>query len=225
MRYIELSYPIGPYTTVLDPNIQPPRVISRSRMAEGGRNNSSYIEMFAHTGTHLDMPWHFNPNGKQILDFPVDSFIFSPVAWLEIPKQPWESILKADLVPHEEQIARVEALLIYTGFSAIRSTNPDVFIRGIPGFDLEAAQYLSGFDSLRCIGLDMISVENLERNRPLNYPVHHALLDRKAPIFLLEDANLSVVAGQTISRLFALPLRIAGLEASPVTAVAEVLID
>jgi hypothetical protein len=41
-------------------------------------------------------------------------------------------------------------------------------------------------------------------------------------MFLLEDANLAAIGKWKISRLYMFPIRMEGLEASPVTAVAEV---
>ena len=77
--YIELSYPFDPTAAVVDEGIQPPQVVARSRMADGKRNNTSYIKMFAHSGTHIDVPWHFNPQGKKINDFPIDAFAFEKI--------------------------------------------------------------------------------------------------------------------------------------------------
>ncbi|MEA4909724.1 MAG: hypothetical protein GYA17_07455 [Chloroflexi bacterium] len=220
--FIELSYPIGPHSTVLDPGLKPPTVIPRSRFEDGKRNNTSYLELFAHTGTHLDMPWHFNPRGNKILDFEIGDFVFQSVVLVDIPKGPWEPVTETELRAFEDKIAHCDALLIRTGNNELRRTNPDVYIRGIPGLSVEAAQYLASFDQLRLIGMDFMSVENIEKARPLNYPVHHALLDRPRPMLLLEDANLTPAGQHTIQRLYLFPLRVEDLEASPVTAVAEV---
>ncbi len=221
--FVELSYPIGPATTVLDPGIRPPQVVPRSRFADGKRNNTSYIEMFAHTGTHIDMPWHFNPQGKKVMDFPIEAFIFTQVIVLQIPKEPWQPVTVEELLPHQQALATADAVLIRTGNSQVRQTDPEAYLRGIPGLSLPAAQYLAGLRQLRCIGVDFLSIENLEQARPANYPVHHALLDRPEAIFLLEDANFEPLSSTPpIERLYLFPLRIEELEASPVTAVAEI---
>ena len=194
-------------------------------MAEGKRNNTSYIELYAHTGTHIDTPWHFNDAGKKILDFSIEDFIFHRVALLDIPKQPWETIEKSDLTLFEDVIRSSEAVLIRTGFGVYRVKDPELYFRANPGFSTEAAHYLTSFSGLRCVGIDMNSVENLERKRPLNYPVHHAFLDRLEPMILIEDIDYSCLEDHPvpvkIQRLFAFPLRMEELEGSPVTLVAE----
>jgi kynurenine formamidase len=206
----------------MDPGLRSPTVVERSRISEGKSSNTSYIELFAHTGTHIDMPWHFNQNGRKILDFGIEEFVFQNVALIDIPKGANNPVLWKDLTPFLDQLSNVDSLLIRTGFGLERKKNPDSYIHDTPGLALETGKKLSEFSNLRCIGVDFISIENIGRARGTGYPVHHALLDRDEPIILLEDANLSVLGNGDIVRLYLFPLRIADLEASPVTAVVEI---
>jgi len=116
-------------------------------------------------------------------------------------------------------------MLVNTGFgTTYRATDPETYMTATPGFSVEAAQFLATHKGLRCIGVDFTSVENLQKNRPLGYPVHHAFLDRAEPMILLEDAKLDALpASSPIHRIYLFPLRVEDLEASPVTAVAEIL--
>lgn len=220
--YVELSYPIGEKLTALDAGLKPPQVVPRSRVAEGRSSNTSYIELFAHTGTHIDAPWHFNEDGRRILDFEIGEFVFSNVLLVDVPKGDFDPVTREDLAPYEGQIAGADALLIRTSFSAKRDGEREAYIHHTPGLAVEAARFLAGFPNLRCIGVDFISIENVDAARKTGFPVHHILLDRSEPMILLEDANLVVVEDRQITRLFLFPLRIEALEASPVTAVAEV---
>lgn len=206
----------------MDAGFNPPRINVRSRIAQGKSSNTSYIELFAHTGTHIDMPWHFNDKGWKILDFDIGDFVFQNVILVDIPKGAYEPVLWEELAPFETQLHEADALLIRTGFGEQRVKNPDLYIQATPGLSLEAAIKLSGFDNLSCIGVDFISIENVDQARKIGYPIHHALLDRPQPLILLEDANLSVLEMSKINRIYLFPLRIDGLEASPVTAVAEI---
>jgi len=222
--FIEFSYPLDLANAIHDEAIQAPRVIERSRMSEGKPHNTSYFEMYAHTGTHIDSPWHFNNRGKKIHEFRIEEFVFTNVVLLQIKKDAWEEIQQEELASHAESIAQCDALLLHTGFgSAYRNSQPDVYQKGIPGMTMDAAKYLASYRNIRCIGVDFGSVENLQKNRPLGYPVHHALLDREESMILLEDANLAVLPQEAIHRIYLFPLRIHEIEASPVTAVAEYL--
>lgn len=220
--FVEISYPISPEETVLDPGLKGPRVIERSRITDGNSSNTSYIELFAHTGTHIDTPWHFNEYGKKILDFSVGEFVFHNVALIDIPKEANNPIKWEELTPFSDHFEIADALLIRSGFGIRRKENPESYMRDTPGISVEAAEKLSEFTNLKCIGVDFISIENVGKARQVGYPVHHALLDRPESIILLEDANLSALRDKNISRLYLFPLRIEGLEASPVTAVVEI---
>jgi arylformamidase len=221
--YLEFSFPIDPQKPVADKKIQPAQVVPRTRMDKGDKSNTSYLSMYAHTGTHIDSPWHFNNQGWRINDFEINQFVFDQVLVLRIPKEPWQPVERRDLEPQMEKIRQTNALLINTGFAGIyRGSDAELYLTATPGLALDAAQMLATLPNLKCIGVDSTSIENLQNNRPLGYPVHHALLDRAEAIILLEDANLDVLENQSIRRIFLFPLRVADLEASPITAVAEI---
>ena len=221
--FIELAHHLDTQTAKTDAGVNPPRVIARKRIADGASNNTSYIETFVHTSTHVDAPWHFNDRGRKINDFAIEEFVFEKVLFLDIPKGAWQTIERADLEAHAAALADCDALIIRTGIGALRATDWDTYSEAHPGLTVEAAQYLAGFKNLGCLGVDFVAIENLKNNRPLNYPVHHALLDRDAPMLIIEDAKLDELrTDRPIRRLYLFPLRIEGIEASPVTPVVEI---
>jgi arylformamidase len=220
---VELSYPIGFESTVLPMNLEAPIVYPRSRVANGDAHNTSYFKLFAHTGTHIDSPWHFNDMGATINDLPISFYCFENVEVISIPKEPWQPVKRNEVEKFDSEIERADALLILTGFGEKRADDPEEYLRAFPGLSMEAAEYLRSFKNLRCIGVDWMSIENLEKNKPLGYPVHHILLEREPPMILLEDVKLQALDPHSrVRRLYLFPLRIEGLEASPVTAVAEI---
>lgn len=221
--FIELAYHLDTSTGNADPGINPPRVIPRKRMADGAANNTSYFETFVHTSTHVDAPWHFNDRGWKIIDFPISDFVFEHVLLLDIPREPWQEVTLEDLQPHRNDLAACDALIIRTGHGGLRAADFTEYTVSTPGLSVEAAHYLAGFNNLRCIGVDWASIENLKKHRPLNYPVHHALLDRDLPMLIIEDAKLDELpTDRPIRRMYLFPLRIKDLEASPVTPVVEI---
>ena len=222
--YIELSYPIElDRSAELLPSVDGPKVIARSRIKDGKSSNTSYIHIYAHHGTHVDSPWHFNDEkGFDIMDFGISDFIFKSVQFIQINKVKYAPISLDELQVYSEKLTKCDALLINTGFSKFRDENPSYYFKETPGFTEEAAEYISQFKNIKCIGFDFISVENIIRNREKGYPIHHILLSREIPIILIEDMKLDDVIGKGIKRLFVIPIRIRGIEASPVTAFAEV---
>ena len=46
-----------------------------SSLARGDVANVSLIEMGVHTGTHIDAPFHFEPDGKTVDQLPIETLI------------------------------------------------------------------------------------------------------------------------------------------------------
>jgi kynurenine formamidase len=223
VKYIEFSYPIDPSDYVVGSGIKPPAVAARSRISDGKHSNTSYIEYFAHTGTHIDAPWHFIDDGFKIEDFSICDFVFCKPFLIEIKANTWEPIPLHKFLPFEKEISSCDCLLIHSGFSDKRSTDKQVYIEATPGLTVESAEYLSGFQNIRCVGVDFISIENVKKGRETGFPVHHALLGNRTPRILLEDADISKLYEKEINKIFLFPVRVIGIEASPVTAVAEIV--
>ncbi|MBW2059331.1 MAG: cyclase family protein [Deltaproteobacteria bacterium] len=235
---IEFSYSLDPKEIVMPGDIAPPEVRPRSRMVQGpapgeeGRgvrwgsyNNTSIVEFFVHTGTHIDVPFHVSPEALKLEDFEISDFVFDKPLLLEIPKGDMERISVEDLKPSEARLAESDLLLVYTGFSEVRKTDPKRYVAGQPSFSVDAAHYLVDNFNLRGVGVDLIGIENIPEAKGLSpqFPVHKTfLLKKKRRFLLVEDANLAPLVGRTISRAYVIPLRLFGLEAMPVTAFADV---
>jgi len=238
--FVEISHSMNPDDIVMPGNIEKPVVVKRSRMVErpseirerdkdcrwGSYNNTSIVKIFAHTGTHIDVPYHVDPKGFKLHDFDLRDFILEHPVFLEIEKGPLEKITVKDLEPYEPQIVNCDALLVYTGFSSVRNTDPEGFVARQPSFSVEAAEYLVDSFNIRAYGIDTIGIENIPEGKgatPIQFPVHKTFLLRKeTKSFVIEDMNLKPLIGRRIKRVFVIPLRVFGLEAMPVTAFAEV---
>ena len=236
--FIELSYSLDPKDIVMPGAIDPPKVIKRSRMIaqpEGNEeenvrwssyNNTSIAEFFAHTGTHIDVPFHVSPDGYQLHEYELTDFIFEHPLLLEISKGPKEKITIEDLKPYEDELAKADAILIYTGYSKVRPLSQEKFVNEQPSFTLDAANYIVDNFNIQAYGIDTIGIENIPEGKassPVQFPVHKAFLLKKGEkSFVIEDLNLVPVLGKKLNRLFVIPLRLYGIEAMPVTVFAEV---
>jgi arylformamidase len=236
--FVEVSYSLVPDEIVMPGSIAKPEVIKRSRMVLqpegsnedevrwGSYNNTSFATIFAHTGTHIDVPFHIDPEGFKLHEFSLSDFIFERPVLMEIPKGELEKITVEELQVQEEELAEADVLLIYTGHSKIRNQDPERFVANQPSFTLEAANYLVDNFNIRAFGIDTIGIENIPEGKagsPVQFPIHRTfLLKRKQKNFVIEDLNLALLLGKKIRRFFAIPLRFYGIEAMPVTAFAEV---
>jgi arylformamidase len=235
--FVELSYSLEPQDIVMPGAIDKPKVIKRSRMIAkpqdsqesdvrwSSYNNTSIANFFAHTGTHIDVPFHVDPDAFKLHEFSLADFIFDHPVLLEIHKGAKEKISVAEIEAYKDELVDADLLLVYTGFSEMRNQDPERYVTDQPAFSVEAANYIVDNFNIRGYGVDLIGIENIPEGKvasPSPFPVHKTfLLKKKQKAFLIEDLNLKPVLGKNIRRVFTIPLRIYGMEAMPVTAFAE----
>jgi arylformamidase len=236
--FIDMSHSLDPDAIVMPGPIDKPKVVKRSRMVPkpegsteegvrwGSYNNTSIVDFFAHTGTHIDAPFHVDPDGYKVHEFGLTDFIFEHPLVLDIPKGDGEKINVADLQPHASALAKADALLVHTGFSKIRNQDPARFNAKQPGYSVEAANYLVDNFDIRGYGIDTLGIENIGEGKvasPTPFPVHKILLlKKKRKAVLIEDLNVAPALGKKLRRFYAIPLRLHGIEGMPVSAFAEV---
>jgi arylformamidase len=219
--YIRISYTIRTDAPTSSDDVKPMVIHPLQRIAAGDLSNLSRIEITNHSGTHIDAPNHFNATGRRLVNFPIEDFIFTRPVVIDVPKTDNELITPSDLSRYEERLAACDLLLIRTGFSQYRSTDPERYRWNTPGVSPEAAQYLMDrLQNLRALGLDFISLE-WTKDLPHNYRAHQILLgDNEHPMMIIEDMNLDF--GDLIPRrVYAFPLFFDELDSSPCTVVGE----
>lgn len=188
----------------LYPGDRPPKLIWIRTPNERWSISQTEIEMGMHNGTHIDTPLHFIPGGKTLDDVPLDRFI-GPCRLIEVDNKKG-AITVDDIAPHGPKEG--EILLFKTANSS--ASEDASFSADYVTFDRSAAQYLAEC-GVKTVGLDYLSVDNAK-----NFGNHDILLG--AGICLIESLYFrDVPPGRYF--LSALPLKVAGAEASPVRAV------
>jgi len=233
--FVQFSYLLEPEQIVMPGPIAPPEVVPRSRMIEkpagapdsvrwASYNNTSFVHMFIHSGTHMDVNFHVDPAGPKLGAFSVADFIAEHPVLLEIPKEDMEEIAVDELRAHESLLRGADFLFVYTGYSAYRKTDPERYLTKQPSFSVEAATYLVGHSGLKGVCVDLMGIENIGRAKTLDpqFPVHKAFLKAGRKFYLVEDANLAPLVGKELIRSFAIPLLVPEAEGMMVTAFAEV---
>lgn len=165
--------------------------------------NMHLLEMGTHTGSHVDAPLHFLKGSRSIDQIPLDRFM-AEVEVLEVRSK--------EIQP--EHLRRLSGETEGVLFKTINSDFMSLgfFWRDYAHLTLEAAEKAIE-QGLKIIGIDYISIE---RFGTPDFSVHKRLLE--AGIVLLEGLNLKdVPPGRYI--LFAFPLRLKGMDGSPVRAV------
>ncbi|REJ35842.1 MAG: methylglyoxal synthase [Bacillota bacterium] len=201
-------------------------------MGPGSPVNVSKISLSPHVGTHADAPLHYEAGGQGIDGVPVDVYVGQALvldveALLDrgVPRPPitpkiLETALRQAQAPGRPApgapggedsppaaFPMPQRVLVRTGYRPQRPFNRD-FAHFVPG----AVDWLAA-RGVRLLGTDAPSVDDFDSK---TLPAHAAC--SRHGILIIENLDLAAVAPGTY-RLVALPLRIAGADASPVRAV------
>jgi kynurenine formamidase len=138
-----------------------------------------------HSGTHLDVPAHFTPNGRTVDQIPLEELIM-PAVVIDISARaandPDTAVGVSDLRDFEAAVGRIPegaAVLIHSGWDRRIGDQASFHNFGAdgrmhtPGWSAEATEWLLSNRDVRCLGVDAIS---LDPGNSLEFPVHRMWL-------------------------------------------------
>jgi arylformamidase len=197
---LDVSVPVSPALPVWpgDPEVAFDRTAD---VSAGDPYNLTVLHMGAHTGTHIDAPMHFLPEGAGVEAAPLDALV-GPARVIDLPDRP--SISASDL--SSCGIRPGERLLLKTDNSRT-AWHREPFRRDYVHLTADAAAYLASCRA-KLIGIDYLSIADIDD--PV--PVHAALLG--AGVWILEGLDLSS-AGAGRQQMVCLPLALVGSEGAP----------
>lgn len=224
--FVKLSYPICEEAPIYYANPVKTKFIPSLRIANGDPCNTTELHLFTHNGTHMDAPWHFNPEGKHVDELDVEEWVFNKPKIIDVSNRPNPDIDRSDIEPFFSKNDDSDLLLVFSGLSRMRESNTRDYTSNFPGFTISAAKFIIEETKLRGIALDFLSVDSTENMNAGNFPVHHIIFGRsgvsKRSVIIIEDANIAPILGRKVKRVFAVPLPLKGLDGSPVNMFAEV---
>jgi len=171
--------------------------------AQGDGVNLSAITMTPHLGSHADAPFHVDGRGEGIGELSIEPFLGT----CRVHKVPPVPLIEPRHVEGID-LGNPRRLLFRTESVADRRAFAERFTALSP----EAAALLAE-RGLLLVGLDTPSVDPFES---ADLAAHHALV--RGGVAILEGLVLDGVP-EGVYELIALPLKLAGLDASPVRAV------
>ncbi len=224
--FIEISYPITTDIPVF-PGNPDEEFIPYMRIRKGEICNSTMVHHFLHTGTHVDVPFHFDDQGKTIDQIPVEDFCYTKSLVIQkmVPKGGF--IQLEDLKAYGPSLYEADILLICTGYYSLRNDR-NVYMDDFPSLSVEAARLIrEELLNVKAIAIDSLSVESCTLGPQQDYIIHKTLLASNTytsrPVLIFEDVNIGAILERKIIRILAFPVRLVGLEAAPIPIVAEVL--
>jgi len=137
-------------------------------------NDGYYLQrwdIYEHTGTHVDAPAHFNPDGRYASELTADELMV-PAVVVDIARRaasdPDTVVTVADLRNHERRHGRIEggaAVLMYSGWGS-KVADPDAYrgtdtagVLHFPGFSADACEWLIRRRRVRALGVDTLSID------------------------------------------------------------------
>jgi arylformamidase len=170
--------------------------------------NVSIIEFGAHTGTHMDSPRHFMPDGKTIELLDVETLV-GPAQLVEIYNR--DNITAEDLGAANIEPG-IERILFKTDNTKRKLVHDHQFHRDYVGVAPSGATWLVEH-GIRLVGIDYCSIGQYGKE---NIATHRTLLG--AGVVVIETLVLdNVEAG--LYTLIAVPPKFSGAEGSPCRAI------
>jgi arylformamidase len=202
MKLYDISEPLYNGMTVW-PGDDPYQYQLAATIGKDSSANVGTLSLSTHTGTHIDAPFHYDNDGKQVHELDLSLYI-GPCRVVHLIGQ--QKITVADL--QALQLSATERLLIRTDSWVDRSTFPDEYTYIQP----EAAAYLQTL-GVKLLGIDVPSVDPADSQ---TLAAHHALHQQQ--IHILERVVLTAI-DPGVYELIALPLPVQSGDASPVRAI------
>jgi arylformamidase len=171
------------------------------RIADGEPYNVARITLGAHSGTHVDAPYHFIAGGATVDQLPLE-ILMGKARVVELGAR--ERIERAALeaLDLKEDIR----VLIKTRMSG-QLKNP-VFQEDFVYLTPDAATYLVQA-GIKLVGIDYLSIEKFGSK---DFAAHHALLN--AGVVIVEGLDLSNVEPGEYE-MTCLPMKVAGADGAP----------
>ena len=205
MRIYDISLPISPElpTWPGDPAITLERI---EKIEEGANANVSRLEMSAHSGTHVDAPFHFLSGGSTIEKLSL-KILTGRVYVLHLPNV---NIITADDLKRADIPPRTRRIIFKTRNSSYWAKKTPTFQTDFVGLSLDGAKYLVD-RGVKLVGIDYLSISPYKQSRP----IHEVLLN--AGMVIVEGLDLSGVS-QGRYTLYCLPIKLAGSDGAPARA-------
>lgn len=198
MKWIDVTMPLDAATTPW-PGDLPFDLTPVSRIGKDRTSNTSRITMGTHIGTHVDAPWHYEPDGRRVHE--VDPAVFFGEA-LVLDFTGVQRI-SAEMLRGRRLLKR---LLFKTSASSRPHNAP--FDEKYPSLTADAATYLVE-QGVVLTGIDSPGIA------PFKEPgrdTHHILL--REDVFVIENLRLGAVEAG-VHAFVVLPLPVVGADGSP----------
>ncbi len=212
MKIIDLTHTISEEMPVY-PGTEKPDLTAANTIEKDGFKET-ILNMYSHTGTHMDSPAHLFGNGKSLDEFDAAHLCGKAIMLDCRVLGDNGRVTKEMLLSLGEKFDNADFLILRTGWE--KYWNEDRYFSDFPCLDAEAAKYLA-HSGKKGIGVDAISVD------PVGVPldVHKTLLGTNNFIIVENLCNLDSL-GCDEFEFCALPLKFKSADGAPTRAIAMI---
>ena len=211
MKVIDLTHVISPDMPVY-PGTEGPRLEEANTYERDGFKETR-LNMYSHTGTHMDAPAHLFAHRTTLDAFDASQFAGSAVVIDCRELGTGERITMAHVNRNRENADRAEFILFCTGWD--RYWGKEEYFGEYPYIDEEVAEYIVGMKK-KGVGLDVIGLDPIA---DAHLTLHRRLLSGNE-IVIIENLTGLEKVGTGMFTLCALPLKYENADGAPVRAVA-----
>ncbi|MBN2323513.1 MAG: cyclase family protein [Spirochaetes bacterium] len=161
----------------------PPPTVERMLFIPRDICNVERIEINTHTGTHIDVPYHFVHDGVTLDKVPVETWVGEGIVVDVSYKKDKEAITPDDLEKQAAHVKKDDIVMLYTGRGKHRGFN-ETYLKNWPSVGQEGAQWLVD-KGARIIGIDGLGIEMYGFSEPV---VHRTILG--AGVLVIEELYL-----------------------------------
>ena len=172
----------------------------------------SEVFMWSHVGTHIEVPLHHIECGTDCAEIPIERVVGEACIIDFTDKALSEVITKEEMVERGSNIRLGDIVFIHTGLDHLYRTKHS---HDRPYIATDAITWLVQDKKISCLGVDCSGIEKRDE---AYQPNHKLLLNEGVPII----EHLTHLDQLTQERFYvvAVPLRIHGLDACPISVIA-----
>jgi kynurenine formamidase len=195
-----------------DPGVK----IEPARTLEKDGWNASTLELYSHSGTHMDAPWHFGCGDATIDQTPLGACM-GPAQIVRLPEtQDAELLTPVHLGALAESFIAGHSLILHTGWSRFFD-QPEIYRGKLPRIGEELAQWCVE-KGVKMLGVEPPSVADVNNIEEVT-TIHRILLN--GGVTIIEGlVNLESIPSATC-HFAAFPLKIHRGDGSPCRALAS----
>jgi len=168
------------------------------------------VTMGTHTGTHIDVPLHKLPGGAAVDEVSLEKTMGAACVADLTGLKPGEEIMPAHLAPYASYLKDAKILILKTGWC--HHFGQDDFFSGFNGISREATEWLV------VQNLNMVALESPSVHPEKHMEIHEVFL--RNSVLVTESLNNVSAIQKPVVQFFAVPLKLNGLDGSPVRAFA-----